>query len=113
MSIVLQVFAESLTGYLLSAAAAHTFTNGRARYSQQTDQRRERAEERGEVCNVWHLHCQMYTVTVNIISSESGVTSGQTSIADPPLQAMGVSAAYCRLCFSEGHNRSSLDWDEL
>lgn len=49
-SVVLQVFAESLTGHLLSTAAAHTFTNGRTRYSQQTDQRRERAEERGEVC---------------------------------------------------------------
>ncbi|CAB1327315.1 unnamed protein product, partial [Coregonus sp. 'balchen'] len=53
------------------SSAAHTFTNGRARYSQQTDQRRERAEERGELIPIVVL------ILVSILS-QLMVSTGQT-----------------------------------
>nr|XP_029513381.1 dnaJ homolog subfamily B member 14-like [Oncorhynchus nerka] len=60
------------------SSAAHTFTNGRARYSQQTDQRRERAEERGE--GGFSMFIQLIPIVVLILVS----ILSQLMVSTPP-----------------------------
>lgn len=60
------------------SSAAHTFTNGRTRYSQQTDQRRERAEERGE--GGFSMFIQLIPIVVLILVS----ILSQLMVSTPP-----------------------------
>ncbi|CDQ98347.1 unnamed protein product [Oncorhynchus mykiss] len=64
------------------SSAAHTFTNGRARYSQQTDQRRERAEERGE--GGFSMFIQLIPIVVLILVS----ILSQLMVSTPPYQPL-------------------------
>ncbi|KAM4603258.1 dnaJ homolog subfamily B member 14 [Polymixia lowei] len=60
------------------SSSAHTFTNGRTRYSQQTDQRQERAEERGD--GGFSMFIQLMPIVVLILVS----ILSQLMVSTPP-----------------------------
>ncbi|KAM6972389.1 dnaJ homolog subfamily B member 14 [Aplochiton taeniatus] len=60
------------------SSSAHTFTNGRARYSQQTDQRRERAEERAD--GGFSMFIQLMPIVILILVS----ILSQLMVSTPP-----------------------------
>lgn len=60
------------------SSSTHTFTNGRARYSQQTDTRRERAEERGD--GGFSMFIQLMPIVVLILVS----ILSQLMVSTPP-----------------------------
>ncbi|XP_071768008.1 dnaJ homolog subfamily B member 14 [Centroberyx gerrardi] len=60
------------------SSSAHAFTNGRARYSQQTDQRQERAEERGD--GGFSMFIQLMPIVVLILVS----ILSQLMVSTPP-----------------------------
>ncbi|XP_056136166.1 dnaJ homolog subfamily B member 14 [Lampris incognitus] len=60
------------------SSSPHTFTNGRARYSQQTDQRQERAEERGD--GGFSMFIQLMPIVVLILVS----ILSQLMVSTPP-----------------------------